>query len=166
MIPDFRRLAVLANIGFPGAVQEIGEVKAAARAFDVDIVDMLEIRAPKEITPAFAALRGGAQALYVCCDAVTNAARAHINDLALGARLPTIYPTAYFSKLAASSLMESTTRTFTGARAIMSTRFCTARNPPTFRSSSPRNSSLRSTSKLPGRSGSTCRPRCSPALTR
>jgi putative tryptophan/tyrosine transport system substrate-binding protein len=96
MLPDFRRLAVLANIGFPGAVQEIGEVKAAARAFDVDIVDMLEIRRAEEITPAFAALRGRAQALYVCGDAVTNAARGHINDLALGARLPTIYPTRIF----------------------------------------------------------------------
>jgi putative ABC transport system substrate-binding protein len=93
MLPDFRRLAVLANIGFPGAVQEIGEVKAAARAFDVDIVDMLEIRRAEEITSA---LRGRAQALYVCGDAVTNAARGHINDLALGARLPTIYPTRIF----------------------------------------------------------------------
>jgi hypothetical protein len=38
----------------------------------VDIVDMLEVRKPEDIAPAFAALTGKAQALYVCGDNLTN----------------------------------------------------------------------------------------------
>ena len=91
ILSDFRRLAVLANVGFPGAVQEIGEVQAAARTLGIDIVDRLEIRKPEDIAPAFAALKGGAQALYVCSDALVNVTRARINSLALGARLLTIH---------------------------------------------------------------------------
>jgi putative ABC transport system substrate-binding protein len=96
MLPAFRRLAILANVDFRGALQEIGEVRAAAGILKVEIVDTLEIRRPDEIAPAFAALKGEPQALYVCGDALTNATRADISALAMGARLPTIYPTRIF----------------------------------------------------------------------
>ena len=49
ILPGFRRLAVLANVGFPGAVQEMGEVQAAARTLGLDIVDTLEIRRAEDI---------------------------------------------------------------------------------------------------------------------
>jgi putative ABC transport system substrate-binding protein len=92
ILPDFRRLAIIANVGYPAAVLDMNEVHVAARKIGLDVVDKLEIRKPEDITPAFGALKGGAQALYVCGDALMDAARAHINTLALGARLPTIYP--------------------------------------------------------------------------
>jgi putative ABC transport system substrate-binding protein len=90
IIPDFRRLAVLTNVNFFGSAQEVAEVRAAARVLGVDIVDMLEVRKPEDITPAFASLTGKAQALYVCGDSLTNVFQNRINILALGARLPTM----------------------------------------------------------------------------
>lgn len=91
IVPDFRRLAVLTNVSFFGSAQEIGLVRSSAHALGIDIVDMLEVRKPEDIAPAFAALRGGAQALYVCGDPLTNTFHVRINTLALGARLLTIY---------------------------------------------------------------------------
>jgi putative tryptophan/tyrosine transport system substrate-binding protein len=92
VLPDFRRLAIVANVGYPAAVLEMNEVQVAARKLGLDVVDKLEIRKPEDVAPAFDALKGGAQALYVCGDALVDALRARINTLALGARLPTIYP--------------------------------------------------------------------------
>jgi len=97
-----RRLAIMANVGYPAAVVEIGEVRAAARKFGLE-VDMLEIRRAEDIAPTFGALQSGAQALYVCADALVNANHARINTLALGARVPTIYPDRTF--LEAGGLM-------------------------------------------------------------
>ena len=91
IVPDFRRVAVLTNVGFFGSAQEVGLIRAAARALDVDIVDMLEVRKPEDIAPAFAPITGKAQALYVCGDPLTNTFHVRINTLALGARLLTIH---------------------------------------------------------------------------
>ena len=91
VLPSLRRLAIIANVGYAGSVLEIGEVQAAARKLGLD-VDVLEIRRAEDIAPAFGALKSGAQALYVCPDALVNANHARINTLALGARLPTIHP--------------------------------------------------------------------------
>ena len=62
----------------------------AAGKLGVD-VEVLEIRRAEDIAPAFEALKGAAQALYVCPDATINANHARINTLALGARLPTMH---------------------------------------------------------------------------
>src|SRR2546430_5312127 len=70
----------------------MNEVQVAARKLDLEVVDKLEIRKPEDVAPAFDALKGGAQALYVCGDALVDSVRARINTLALGARLPTLYP--------------------------------------------------------------------------
>src|SRR2546430_7968065 len=51
-VPDFRRLAVLANVGSPASVLEKGEVEAAARTFNLDIVPV-EIRRSRENRSAF-----------------------------------------------------------------------------------------------------------------
>ena len=90
IVPDFRRLAILTNVVFFGSAQEIGLVRSSARTLGIDIVDMLEVRKPEDIAPAFAALKGGAQALYVCGDSLTNTFQARINILALGVRMLTI----------------------------------------------------------------------------
>ena len=91
VLPNLRRLAVIANVSYPGSVREVAEVRAVARKFDVDI-QPLEIRRAEDIVPAFGALKDGAEALYVCPSALVNANIARINTLALGARLPTIHP--------------------------------------------------------------------------
>jgi ABC-type uncharacterized transport system substrate-binding protein len=48
------------------------EVSAAAQALGLE-VDPLEIRRPEDIASAFEQLKSGAQALYVCTDALANA---------------------------------------------------------------------------------------------
>jgi putative tryptophan/tyrosine transport system substrate-binding protein len=54
-------------------------------------VTALEIRRAEDITPAFEALKSGADALYVASDPLLNSNRVRINTLALGARLPTMH---------------------------------------------------------------------------
>jgi putative ABC transport system substrate-binding protein len=102
MLPGLRRLAIMANVDYPASVVEIGEVQIAARTLGLD-VDTLEIRRAEDIAPAFGALKSEVQALYVCASALVNANHARINTLALGARLPTIYPDRAF--LRAGGLM-------------------------------------------------------------
>ena len=51
----------------------------------------LEIRRAEDIAPAFEALKGRAEALYVVGDALVMTNRVRINTLALAARLPTIF---------------------------------------------------------------------------
>src|SRR5262249_53641050 len=86
-VPSFRRLAIMANVGFPQSVLEMGEVQAAARPLGIEVA-ALEIRREEDIVPAFASLK--ADALYVTADALLNANRVRINTLANVARLPTI----------------------------------------------------------------------------
>ena len=50
-----------------------------------------EIRRAEDIAPAFDALKGRADALYVCGEPLVNTNRVRINTLALGARLPTMF---------------------------------------------------------------------------
>jgi putative ABC transport system substrate-binding protein len=90
VVPGFRQLAIMANVGYPAAVLEMDEVQGTARTFGFEVAK-LEIRRPEDIAPAFEALKGRAEALYVCSDPLVNANRIRINTLALVARLPTSY---------------------------------------------------------------------------
>jgi len=94
-LPNLRRLAIIGDVGYAGSVLEISEVQAAARKVGVDI-EVLEIRRPTDIAPAFQALKSGAQALYVCPSALVNANFARINTFALGARLPAFHASRDF----------------------------------------------------------------------
>jgi len=67
----------------------MGELKAAARTLGFEIV-ALEIYKTEDIVPAFDALKGRADALYVVFDALVSTNWNRINTLALGARLPTM----------------------------------------------------------------------------
>jgi putative ABC transport system substrate-binding protein len=89
VVPGLRRVAVMGNVGNPFSVLELGEVQAAARTLGLEVVT-LEIREAQDIAPAFEALKGRADAIYVYPDALVNANRIRINTLALGARLPTM----------------------------------------------------------------------------
>jgi putative ABC transport system substrate-binding protein len=90
IFPDVRRLAIIGNVEYAATVLEMGEAQAAARALGLEVARS-EIRRAEDIAPAFEALKGAAQALYVCADATINANHARINTLALGARLPTMH---------------------------------------------------------------------------
>ena len=90
VVPGLRRLAIIGNVGNPLTVLEMGEVQAAAGTFGLQ-VHKLEIRRAQDIAPALEALKGLADALYVCIDALVNAHRIQINTSALGARLPTMH---------------------------------------------------------------------------
>jgi putative ABC transport system substrate-binding protein len=90
VVPGLRRLAIMGDVDNPFTVLEFGEVQSAARTLDLE-ADRLEIRRAEDIVPAFEALKGREDALYVCTDALANANRIRINTLALGARLPTMH---------------------------------------------------------------------------
>jgi putative tryptophan/tyrosine transport system substrate-binding protein len=91
ILPHLSRLAIMTNAGYSGSVTEMGEIDAAARALGLEVVP-LTIRRPEDIAPAFEALKGRAEALYVVGDPLVNFQRVRINTFALVARLPTMYP--------------------------------------------------------------------------
>ena len=90
VVPDLRRLAIMANVGNPASVLEMGEAQAAASKLGLEAITS-EIRRAKDIAPAFKALRERADALYLCPDPLMNTNRTGINILAVGARLPTMH---------------------------------------------------------------------------
>jgi putative ABC transport system substrate-binding protein len=90
VVPNLHRLAIMADVGYPGAVLEMREAQAAARALSIDVAP-LEIRRAEDIAPAFTALRPTSDALYVVGDALVNANSTGIITLSLVARLPTIF---------------------------------------------------------------------------
>jgi putative ABC transport system substrate-binding protein len=90
VVPGLRRLAILANIGNPAVVLEMREAQEAARTFGLEVATS-QIRRAEDIAPTFEALKGRADALYVCADPLMSANRIRINTLALGARLPTMH---------------------------------------------------------------------------
>jgi putative ABC transport system substrate-binding protein len=90
IFPGLGRLAVMANVGAPGAVLQMHEFNAAARSLGLEVVP-LEIRRTEDIAPALESLKGRADALYVAGDALVDLNRIRINTFALVARLPTIY---------------------------------------------------------------------------
>jgi len=90
VVPGLHPLAILANVGSSNAVVDMDEVRVVADTLGLGVVRS-EIRRAEDIVPAFEALRGRADALYVCADPLVTTKRVHINTLALGMRLPTMY---------------------------------------------------------------------------
>ena len=90
VLPGLRRLAIMANVGHLGAVLEMREVQAAARALGLEVVTR-EIRRAEDIAPNFETLKGRADALYLFPEPLVHNNRVRINTLATAARLPTIY---------------------------------------------------------------------------
>jgi ABC-type uncharacterized transport system substrate-binding protein len=80
----------LANVAGPSVVLDMREVQATARTLGLEVIT-LEIRQGEDIVPAFEALNGRAEALYVVIDPLVNIHRIRINTLALAARLPTMH---------------------------------------------------------------------------
>jgi putative ABC transport system substrate-binding protein len=90
MVPGLRRLAIIGNVGNSAVELELNEVRSAALALGLEAA-AFELRRAEDIAPAFDALKGGADALYVCSDALVFTNRIRVNTLAQGARLPTMY---------------------------------------------------------------------------
>jgi putative tryptophan/tyrosine transport system substrate-binding protein len=63
-VPDLRRLAIMANIGNPSVVLDVGEVRAAAAVLGLEVATS-DIRRAADIGPAIEALHGRADALYI-----------------------------------------------------------------------------------------------------
>jgi putative ABC transport system substrate-binding protein len=89
VVPSLSRLAIIANVGNPATLLEMGEVQATARTLGLE-VDTVEIRRAEDIESAFGTLKGRSDAAYLCADALEFSNRILIKTLALDARLPTI----------------------------------------------------------------------------
>jgi putative tryptophan/tyrosine transport system substrate-binding protein len=90
IVPGLRRLAILANIASPNTVPEIREVQILARSLNFNVTE-LDIRRPDDIAPAFDAIKGRADAVYIPADPLVFTNRIRLATLALDMRLPTIY---------------------------------------------------------------------------
>jgi putative tryptophan/tyrosine transport system substrate-binding protein len=92
VVPGLRRLAIFVVAGNANSALEMGEVQATAHTLSLEIVPF-EIRRAEDIAPAFEALKGRAEALYVSFDLLTIVNRVRINSLASAGRVPTMFGT-------------------------------------------------------------------------
>ena len=100
LVPLLRRLGIMFNVGNAQPVLEMGETQGAARLLRLEVVPVI-IRKSEDIYPAFQALKGRADALYVAVDQLVVANRTAILAKALEARLPTAFSTADFARAGA-----------------------------------------------------------------
>jgi putative ABC transport system substrate-binding protein len=90
VIPAIHGVGIIADANSPDSDLEVNEVQAAAHARGFEM-GAPPIRDAADIVPAFEALKGRVQGLYVVAGPLINTNRARIHTLATAARLPTIY---------------------------------------------------------------------------
>jgi putative ABC transport system substrate-binding protein len=90
-LPNLRHLAIMGESSYRAALAEMAEVEAASRTLGLHVTRS-EINRTEDITSAMAALKGRADALYVCAGPFVSSNTLRISTLALDARVPTIYP--------------------------------------------------------------------------
>ena len=90
VVPALRTLAMMGNVGNRSTVAEMAEIQAAAETLGLKVAKF-EIRRAEDIAPAFDALKGRAQALYIASDSLIISQQGRINTLALGIRMSTLY---------------------------------------------------------------------------
>jgi len=90
IVPSLHRLAILGNVTVHSVVAEMNEVQAAARTLILEVI-LSELHRAEDIHPAIEAIKGRADAVYVCADPLVTTNETLINDLALSARLPTMH---------------------------------------------------------------------------
>jgi putative tryptophan/tyrosine transport system substrate-binding protein len=88
IVPGLHRLAVLADTDNPFVKLVVSQLRQAGAGLGVEVATF-EMRRGEDIAPAFEALKGRAQALYVPATPVALVNRARINTLALAAHMPT-----------------------------------------------------------------------------
>jgi putative tryptophan/tyrosine transport system substrate-binding protein len=86
-LPNLSRLAILANVAYRESVLEMGEVEGLAHTMGLQIVK-LEIRHTEDIAPAFEAIKGRADALYLVADGLVATNLTRIMMHAFAAHLP------------------------------------------------------------------------------
>jgi putative ABC transport system substrate-binding protein len=89
VVPGLKRVAIFGNSGNPMVAPERNAAIAGAHALGFDTI-ISGVQTVEDIAPTIEALKGNADALYVCEDPFTVAHRAKINAAALAARLPTM----------------------------------------------------------------------------
>ncbi|MGA7312231.1 MAG: ABC transporter substrate-binding protein [Pseudolabrys sp.] len=90
VVPNLHRIALMGNSHSPNSVKEMREVQATVGTFGLEL-SIYGIRQAEDFAPAFEAIKGKADALYICGDPLVNTNRNRINTLALSARIPTMY---------------------------------------------------------------------------
>jgi len=90
VVPGLRRLAIMCNADNPTGVLAMTQVQTAAGTLGLQVA-VSEIRQLKDIGLAFDALKGDADALYICSDPVVFTNLVRINILAAAARVPTMH---------------------------------------------------------------------------
>jgi len=96
LAPGRRRLAILVNVGYPAAKEELAQAQTAARTLGLESA-VLEIRRAEDIAPAFDGAKGRADVLYVVSDALVTSNLVPITKLALDAGLPAISTSREFA---------------------------------------------------------------------
>jgi putative ABC transport system substrate-binding protein len=71
VIPNLRRLGILANASNPAAPLETDKVEVAARTLGLEVATP-DIRRAEDIAPAIEALKGRAEAIYIQTDSLFN----------------------------------------------------------------------------------------------
>jgi putative ABC transport system substrate-binding protein len=90
-VPNTRRIAILWNPTVPQRSNEVKETEAVARQFDVQLLST-EARSSSDLDRAFSALTAGrVQAAIILGDAVFNANRSRILELATTNRIPAMF---------------------------------------------------------------------------
>src|SRR5262249_27236402 len=89
VVPQLRRLVIMVNAGYAAPMLEAEKTKTIAQGLGLEAA-RLEIWRSEDIAPAFEAVAGEAESLYVVSDALIAANRSLVTTLALSARLPTI----------------------------------------------------------------------------
>jgi len=89
-LPGLARLAIMADVDNMVAALEMREAADLARAIGIDVAE-LEIHRADDIASAIQGIKGRVDALYVAVDGLTISRRTDINNLALGAMLPTMH---------------------------------------------------------------------------
>jgi putative ABC transport system substrate-binding protein len=102
VVPNLKRVAIIGNVDSPLIKLEMEGVEAAAGKLGLQAIK-LEVRKAEDIVPSIEALKGAADALYVCSDTLLTTQRVRLNTLAISARLPTMH--AFREHVQAGGLM-------------------------------------------------------------
>jgi putative ABC transport system substrate-binding protein len=89
-VPELRQLAVMSDFALHAARLEADGLRDGAKTLGIEVTRS-EISRTDDIAAAFEALKGRVQAVYVPANRLANASRVRINELALAARLPTMF---------------------------------------------------------------------------
>ena len=89
VVPRLQKVAVLGNFSSPLIALEMEGVQAAATKLGLEAL-RLEVRKAEDIVPSIEALKGTADALYVCSDPFLTTHRVRIVTLAISQKLPTM----------------------------------------------------------------------------